>query len=193
MNDKQTKILIIDASVARAAGNIEAVKPVPRLCRDFLSAAFDICHKVGMTDGIEREWNKHASGFTMHWLTMMVSHGKRKRISSRKNTDLRRKISSSGLDSESRKAMLKDVILIEAAMVSDGIVVSLDEKARGLFQGFSDKAVKLNNIYWINPSANSETPIKWLDEGAQLEEKRSLGYKRKGKLTVRRRREIKRV
>lgn len=42
----RSRSLVIDASVARAAGPREAVHPTARNCRDFLVIAGEICHRM---------------------------------------------------------------------------------------------------------------------------------------------------
>ena len=61
MADKVSKRLVIDASVARAAGGEDATFPISVYCRDFLQAVLDISHRVVMTPDIRDEWNKHQS------------------------------------------------------------------------------------------------------------------------------------
>lgn len=178
MTEKQSKILIIDASVARAAGSEDAVKPVPKQCREFLIEVFEICHKVGITDGIKEEWYKHA----LSWLTYMKSRGKLKEISSKQNASLRDKIASEQSTPENIEAMKKDTILIEAAIVSDGLIISRDEIARELFQDLSLRADELKKICWINPTFESENPIQWLKDGAKKEKERTFDYRRKKKM-----------
>lgn len=185
MTDIQSRILIIDASVARAAGGIDAVNPASMRCSEFLTAVYDICHTFGMTHGIKQEWDKHASSFTSTWLKNMVSKGKLKPISSIKNSSLRGKIAADISAPKTRKAMEKDAILIEAAMGAHGVVVSLDETARELFQDFSLRADELNGICWVNPTTESETPIHWLQAGALSEKNRTFEYRRKTKAKTR--------
>ena len=49
MADKVSKRLVIDASVARAAGGEDATYPISVSCRDFLKAVLDLSHRVVMT------------------------------------------------------------------------------------------------------------------------------------------------
>src|SRR5262249_6151330 len=66
--------LVVDASVARSAGTTE--NPTSQLCRQFLDAMLTICHKVVMTDDIDKEWRKHGSRYSMSWLAAMQSRRK---------------------------------------------------------------------------------------------------------------------
>ena len=67
--------LVIDASVARAAGDT-SMHPTSRSCRDFLLAILEICHRFVMTQSIKEEWDKHQSGFARKWRVSMVARKK---------------------------------------------------------------------------------------------------------------------
>jgi hypothetical protein len=77
---------------------------------------------------------------------------------------------------ENREAMEKDCFLLELALAHDNIVVSNDEKVRNLFREISDRVQEIRAVNWINPIKPDENPIEWLNQGANLEYKRSLGY-----------------
>ena len=66
----------------------------------------------------------------------------------------------------------KDLPLIEAALRTDNIVVSLDERARESFQ-FRE----LNIIVWVNPVRESLLMRPWLEEGAREVEEWRLGQR----------------
>ncbi len=53
--------------------------------------------------------------------------------------------------------------------------VSKDESARGAFKDASDRVVDLQQIVWVNPTQDEETPIDWLQNGARAEAHRMLG------------------
>ncbi|MGA9382780.1 MAG: hypothetical protein WBV73_28800 [Phormidium sp.] len=72
MIEKVSKLLVIDASVARAAGGESAKSPTSKYCRDFLLAVLDISHRVVMTPDIRKEWDKHQSSFARTWLRTIV-------------------------------------------------------------------------------------------------------------------------
>ena len=76
---------------------------------------------------------------------------------------------------DQRAIVDKDVHLIEAAIATDRLVTSKDESARGVFKGASDEVVDLQQIVWVNPTRDEETPIDWLQNGARAEVHRMLG------------------
>ena len=77
------------------------------------------------------------------------------------------------------KAMRKDYHLLEAAIVTDQNVISLDEIVRGLFDRAAVSVVALKNIVWVNPDRDAEEPIGWLNKNAKPERKRMLGFRAK--------------
>jgi hypothetical protein len=89
--------------------------------------------------------------------------------------ELRGKIGRTAARDRDREAMLKDVLLIEAAMETDHTVISLDEAARGLFGKAAQSVGELRSIVWVNPEMVDEHPIPWLENGAKPEKRRRLG------------------
>ncbi|MBF0552819.1 MAG: hypothetical protein HQK60_20080 [Deltaproteobacteria bacterium] len=53
---KKSKVLVIDACVAGAAGNSSSTDEKSRELREFLKSVLTICHKVIFTDDITKEW-----------------------------------------------------------------------------------------------------------------------------------------
>ena len=73
--------------------------------------------------------------------------------------------------------MIKDIILIEAAMYADNTITSLDEAARKRYKKISIEVTEIDQIIWVNPDKEDETPIIWLREGAKPDQKRKLGHR----------------
>ena len=71
---------------------------------------------------------------------------------------------------EDRESILKDFHLIEAALTTDKIVVSRDDRARSLFN-----VPELNTVVWVNPVTNHPDCLTWLAEGAQSTQRWLLG------------------
>jgi len=63
----------------------------------------------------------------------MAARKKVLRIHADRNDSLRNGITLHATSDQAREAMFKDAHLLEAALVTDRIVVSLDREARGLF------------------------------------------------------------
>lgn len=173
---RNPKRLVIDASIASASGGRDAVYPTAINCRTFLEEIMKLCHSIVMTRGIHREWLAHSSRFALRWLTQMQSRSKRHLHNVVEHIDMRRRIINVARDNGSRKAMLKDAKLIEAALVTDMTVASLDDAARRHYRRASNRVHVLANVVWVNPDNPDEASIIWLREGAKPEPKRMLGY-----------------
>jgi len=67
--------------------------------------------------------------------------------------------------------------LIEAAIATDRIVISLDDNtARRFFGRVAVQVDELKEIVWVNPAKiEEEKPIEWLEKGAEAQSDRLLG------------------
>ncbi|MBD2692356.1 hypothetical protein [Anabaena catenula] len=170
--------LVIDASVARSAGDKNATFPQSVHCREFLLAVLDICHQIVMTPAIKAEWDKHQSSYARKWRIQMISRKKWNYLEISINDSLWTEIESIAANVSNKRIaeMTKDLCLIEAALATDKIVISLDDNtARKFFSEASIKIDKLKDIVWVNPDkVDEEQPIEWLRNGAKVESDRLL-------------------
>jgi hypothetical protein len=166
-----SKRIVIDASVARGAG--ESEHPTSQRCRSFLEAVLRICHHMVLTADIEKEWQNHESNYATRWRATMESRGKVDPFSDL--PDLETPIASSAKTQKARTAMLKDAHLIAGAMAADQVVASLDEKARGYFGEIAHDVKGLGKIAWVNVSEDDQDALDWAEAGARSEPARRLG------------------
>jgi hypothetical protein len=178
MPSKNSRRLVVDASVARSSGDEHATYPTSKRCRDFLLAILDISHQAVMTTEIHNEWNKHQSGFARRWRVSMVARRKLCIVEAPLNKGLRAKIRQAAIRKRDRKVMLNDTHLIEAAIATDRIIISLDETVRILFSEATRNVGELRVIVWANPDKAEENCISWLRDGAKAERDRKLGFGR---------------
>jgi hypothetical protein len=172
------KQLVIDASVARSCGGPDAEYPTSVHCRDFLNAVLELCHQVVMNPDIRDEWNKHQSRQAKVWLRRMVA---RRRLVAQPNPERNLELWSflekmAKTDREYHE-ITKDICLLEAALVSDRIIISLDENtARKYFNKAAFTLKFLRSIAWLNPDKiEEEQPIAWIQADCPFEEQRMLG------------------
>ncbi|HUI31942.1 MAG TPA: hypothetical protein VLX91_17160 [Candidatus Acidoferrales bacterium] len=161
------KQLVIDASIARAAG-FKSVRGVT--CIEFMERVRDICNQLVMTEKIHEEWNRNASKYAFQWAASMKSLGKLRDLEAGDPTTLLKKIESLEIGDAQKRAMLKDVCLIVAAKSSECRVVSLDEEARELYRKFGDPLQELNGVLWINPEKQDDDAMGWLERGTPSED-----------------------
>ena len=153
MKKKESRLLIIDASVAQSAG--ETNHPTSSACREFLSAVLTICHRAVITGEMRKEWNKHQSRYTRKWQRSMVA---RKKI----RYDIKPDILSLNLDSfeqKQRESVEKDLLLLEAAFAADREIVTRDN-ALFLALGSTSEGQRLRKqITWHNPESDGTAKL----------------------------------
>ncbi|MBD3267943.1 hypothetical protein GF373_14855 [bacterium] len=174
MKKEKSKRIVIDASIARAAG---VKTEYSRMCRDLLEKIKQICHKVQITYPINQEWVKHNSNFARNWLAQMKGKKKFHFIDVPEKDELGELIEKAEFTVNEQKAMLKDTCLINGAMLSDKIIFSLDEQARLPFSKLAVNQDDMKDMIWINPTKMEyEAILEWLNGGAEYREDFSLGY-----------------
>lgn len=176
MRARGLKRVVVNASVARAAGGAEATVPVSINCTEFLETFRDeSSHHVVMTFELSEEWDEHQSNFAAEWLGNMIATKRFQYIELSQNRALYDEIEATAVEEKDINAMLKDFHLIGAALATDQTIVSLDETIRGLFKRASQQIREIRNIIWVNPDrAAEEHPIAWLQNGAPPEAHRRL-------------------
>lgn len=178
--------VVVDASVARAAGTTNA--PTSRNCREFLFELRDAtqCHCVFSTE-LRNEWKKHASLLSAKWLTRMYSRRRVINLAETNNDQLRTHLNNcaetiTGQADDARRkkvsaALEKDAHLVEAAIQTGSRVASLDDTVRGYLRICAKAHADLKRIVWVNPDNADEQASAWILSGAPLDRGRKLGHK----------------
>ncbi len=175
MRARDSKRLVIDADVARAAGSETATHPRAEHCRDFLNAVLSLNHRMVMTEQINNEWKNHQSRFARRWRVSMDARKKIDRIDPPENAELQAKVTTTTNNENEIEALRKDFHLLQAALVTDQTIISLDETVRQLFKRASQQVGEIQDIIWVNPDRTAEEqPIAWLQNGAPPEPHRQL-------------------
>ena len=164
--------LVIDADVAHSAS--EAKHPISSTCRKFLETMLEVGHHVVMTDEIKKEWHLHISKYSRRWRRQMYGRRLVTQIKVDEDEILRGRIDAA-VYLDQKAIVAKDVHLIEAAIATDRLVASQDERARRAFGNASANVSELKQIVWVNPTQDEEKPIDWLRDGAKTEAHRQLG------------------
>ena len=157
----QSRLLVVDASIASAAGDFSK-HPTSQRCREFLLAIREICHRIVLTPPIQKEWDKHQSGFARKWRLSMVAKRKLAIIEIPKNQSMEMRFRKVVKDPSILAIMEKDRCLIEAALLSEKRVASLDEEVRTHFRSYQTSLPELMLICWVNPSDRGEDLCDWL-------------------------------
>jgi hypothetical protein len=158
--NKNSWRLVVDTDVTSSAGKSEA--PRSKNCRTTLETIRDEGHSIVMTDDINDEWRRHRSKYALHWLTSMYARKKVSWVDISPSDKLRSIISTTSDIESKRQAMEKDVHLLEAALVTDQKVLSLDDTVRNLFSNLCSRYNPIKVISWLNPDTQNERVIQWL-------------------------------
>jgi hypothetical protein len=158
MTTKSSRLLVVDASVARAAGKTE--KPTSKASRETLTSILKICHRMIETPDIQVEWKKHASPFAILWRSAMLRKGKIKRVQP-DTSDLDQELLE--LPTTKFVALKKDMRLIEAACEGDKVIITLDDKIVAIYKECCGK-LQYPVIRWINPVQAFDEKPDWLWE-----------------------------
>jgi hypothetical protein len=153
--------LVIDASVARAASTrIGSGDPRPGRCRSFLDAVYEICHGFVMTPELRDEWTRHESIYTAKWRHQMLGKGRNKKyrwlVPRPEVPDLLDRVLETAPTRQAREAVAKDLLLIEAALVTDRRIISCDDRAREHFRRAAEHIEELRGIIWANPVTDAD-------------------------------------
>lgn len=165
--------LVIDADVARAAGERDV--PRSRRCRRFLLRALEICHRMALSPELAAEWRKHASGFTRSWLAQMRRKGKVVDVADPTRHELRARVAGAAASARDEQIVAKDFHLVEAALATDRLVVSMDETVRQRLASMATKFAELKPVVWVNPETDDSSAVEWLEAGARPERDGRLG------------------
>lgn len=181
MAKSPSRTLVIDASIARAAGSEGATHPTSKNCRDVLLLVKDVCHRLVISERISQEWKDHQSTFARRWLVEMFSRKKVQRTeppSEEQVYDWVQELSNSWADDQ---AMWKDAHLLAAALDTDQTVLSLDEIVREKFTRLAGMITQLRSIVWANPNRPEENVLEWIKKGAKPDRSRCLGAQPHGR------------
>ena len=176
MRSKKMRRLVVDASVAAAAGGESADAHDSVNCTLFLETFQNLpsLHAV-MTFELSEEWENNQSNYAATWLSHMIATKRFHYVKLTQNRVLYDKIEETAIQEKDIKIMLKDYHLLGAALVTDKTVISLDETVRMLFAEASQEVGEIRGIIWVNPNRiTEEQPIEWLQNGAPAETHRQL-------------------
>jgi hypothetical protein len=173
---KISKLLVIDASVAQSAGGEKATDPISISCRDCLETIRKVCHRMVITPEISREWDRHQSSFARGWRRWMISKRKVARLTPTLNPEIYDVIGELITVEKQQADILKDTLLVEAAVSSDKTILSLDDRMRRLLMVLAPQVREVGELVWVNPTNAEENCLPWLKEGAQPEKHRQIGF-----------------
>lgn len=156
--------IVVDTNVARSAS--ETSFPQSVACRQVLETILTVCHRVVLSPSQKAEWQRHQSRYTLRWLASMTARGKQFLLPEDPDTGLREAIDRAAPVEWSREELFKDVYLLESALATDGIVVSLEKRAAKHYRPLVAAVPQIGPIAWVHPLEPPDQCRKWLTEGA---------------------------
>ncbi|KAB2387793.1 hypothetical protein [Actinomadura montaniterrae] len=134
-----------------------------------------------MSAELQREWTKHQSLYATRWLSAMRQ--KRKIVIVTSEADLRNKLlelleemaDAGNINLKQKNAITKDLLLVTAANKADMIVASCDDKMRDMLRIVAPQCIEVFAIVWVNPNCISDAAVSWLESGARIADRPSLG------------------
>jgi hypothetical protein len=169
-----SRCLVVDASIAGAAGSRESQDLTGILCRDFLIAVRGVCHRIAWTETMRLEWDKHQTPFAQQWRVSMLNLKKLRPVESAATTDIHDALCEHCDDEAVLRILLKDRHLIGTALATDSRVASLDQRVRRHFETLATDIQALRTILWVNPAVAQEKAMEWVENGAPNEKARRL-------------------
>jgi BMFP domain-containing protein YqiC len=139
---KQSRLLVVDASVMRSAGIKEGCSAA---CAGLLNEILKICAVI--TADIQAEWNQHQSSVAKKWRSAMASKGKLVKLDlpERENFDKKVNACVPKANIKDKNELLKDTHLLAAAYGADRLLLTADVKLLGL----CEKHAIEQNIEWL--------------------------------------------
>ena len=138
---KVSRLLVIDASVLRGAGEKAGHSAH---CTQVLSTILEICHRAVFCSEIQTEWNKHQSRMAVKWRAAMNARKKLIRIDIQTHTKrIAARVDDLLQATAAQKAALeKDVHLLAAAAHSANVIVTGDDALRELCDLHLDEGIE---------------------------------------------------
>ena len=115
------------------------------------------------------EWQKHQSGYSKRWLVQMKAKKLWHILAPEPDSGLATRARKIACTEEVRQEILKDLHLLENALATDRIVLSMETNVFHLFSEHK-KVLKLPQpVAWVNPTEDIDACLAWIVKGAEIE------------------------
>lgn len=101
------------------------------------------------------------------WQVQMESRGKihRKRLA--RDEVLENRILEQFNDENDKRVVSKDFPFVQAALASDSIVLSMDERARARYSSVTGEIKEIRRLVWRNIDTDHHNTMNWIRAGAK--------------------------
>ncbi|MEL7383555.1 MAG: hypothetical protein AAGJ88_08175 [Pseudomonadota bacterium] len=144
--------IVVDADIARSSGLSE--HPVSSGSRKLLECITKHGHYATMCPSLLNEWKAHRSLFARKWLASMIARRKVNFLKADIPTSARNFLTASIEDSTLKEVALKDAHLVDAALYTNKLIASNDDRARNAFCTFSQNTGIWSEVAWVNAISN---------------------------------------
>ncbi len=176
----RSRIFVVDADIARAAGPDPKDRPWPdtaKAAHDVLDALWRCRGFMVVFDPILRdEWREHAGRTADRWFARMLERRRIRRVSRATGAWLDPLIDAHLDPSEQRTARKDAHLVLLAHAPGDKRVLSNDRRAKRTFSRIPDRRVQA--IHWVEAS---EDACRWLMDGAPDMPAWRLGHRRRSR------------
>lgn len=184
------KRLVIDTCVCRSAGGKSSKDMLSKKCFEILDCVYEMDYYFVCTPEIKKEINKDVlneepdkkgrkpiSYTATMWFSRMVSS---RRIytpeESKLDKSMRREIEKIDIKKSTKKDILKDMHLVEAAIAADYRIISKDTNAYSNLRIVVNKFDKMKVVIWMDVNDPENDTVVWLRTHAKDLKKNRLGY-----------------
>jgi len=169
---KANGTIVVDASVAHSAGGEDATHAQAIACRDGLQIIYEVELRLVMSRALYDEWSKHCSRYARKWLHRMFGHRRVAQLEPAEHQPTR--IALLKFLSHSEQAtLLKDLLLVDAALAANGNILSLDDRTRHLLVKLAPHVRQLRALHWASP--NTEGCLNWLRARLPMDARFAVG------------------
>lgn len=163
---------VVDTNLARAAS--ESEHPTSDACRRVLELMLTNEHKVVLSYPQYQEWLRHTSRFTKRWITRMASAKLWHVLSPEPDSGITDRIYQLECTAPARQEMLKDAHLLENALATDDVVLSMETNVLRLFCTHVQALQVPRPVAWVNPTEDVKACVVWIEAGAEVEKARCV-------------------
>lgn len=110
----------------------------------------------------------------MSWLAEMRLRDKVDVVSGEKE-NLATKLANTKISGSVPRAFRKDAHLVEGALQTEGVVISLDSTAKQHYSAVVGSFPELRRVMWVDPSNEPGAVGRWLEQGAEHDSAFCLG------------------
>ncbi|WP_210516140.1 hypothetical protein [Hymenobacter terricola] len=156
----------MDTNVAFSAS--ESLHPVSDACRRVMETMFEGQHYVVLSATQFMEWQKHQSGYSKRWLVRMKARKLWHILAPEPDSGLAARAKKIACTEEVRQEILKDLHLLENALATDRIVLSMETNVFRLFSEHKKVLKVPQPVAWVNPTDDTAACLAWIEDGAEV-------------------------